>query len=121
MRSAGFRIHSPNLSPATGPSWPRLSPSTTQAPDHRRQIHGRPRSVIHCGRHRGSRWPGLPRLSAGSSRQTEPITRRTPLRLETPHALYLFISCTKDPFAGRDLLERVVSKIDSNATVVWME
>jgi predicted alpha/beta-hydrolase family hydrolase len=33
----------------------------------------------------------------------------------------LFISGTKDTFAGRDLLEKVVAKIGSNATLVWVE
>jgi predicted alpha/beta-hydrolase family hydrolase len=33
----------------------------------------------------------------------------------------LFISGTKDPFAERDLLEKVVKKIGANATVVWVE
>ena len=33
----------------------------------------------------------------------------------------LFISGTKDTFAGRDLLEKTVAKIGSNATLVWVE
>jgi len=33
----------------------------------------------------------------------------------------LFISGTKDTFADRDLLERVVAKIGANATLVWVE
>lgn len=33
----------------------------------------------------------------------------------------LFISGTKDTFAGRDLLEKIVTKIGSNATLVWVE
>ena len=33
----------------------------------------------------------------------------------------LFISGTKDPFAGRELLERVVGKIGENAALVWVE
>jgi uncharacterized protein len=33
----------------------------------------------------------------------------------------LFISGTKDTLAGRDLLEKVVGKIGSNATLVWVE
>jgi predicted alpha/beta-hydrolase family hydrolase len=33
----------------------------------------------------------------------------------------LFISGTKDTFAGRDLLEKVVCKIGDNATLVWVE
>jgi predicted alpha/beta-hydrolase family hydrolase len=33
----------------------------------------------------------------------------------------LFISGTKDPFAERDLLEKVVAKIGSNATLVWID
>src|SRR5262249_47687896 len=33
----------------------------------------------------------------------------------------LFISGTKDPFAERDLLEKVVAKIGKNATLVWVE
>jgi predicted alpha/beta-hydrolase family hydrolase len=33
----------------------------------------------------------------------------------------LFISGTKDTFAGRDLLEKVVGKIGKNATLVWVE
>jgi uncharacterized protein len=33
----------------------------------------------------------------------------------------LFLSGTKDPFAERDLLEKVVAKIGTNATLVWME
>jgi predicted alpha/beta-hydrolase family hydrolase len=33
----------------------------------------------------------------------------------------LFISGTKDPFAERDLLERVVQKIGPNATLIWVE
>lgn len=33
----------------------------------------------------------------------------------------LFISGTKDTFAGRDLLENVVAKIGPNATLVWVE
>jgi len=33
----------------------------------------------------------------------------------------LFISGTKDTFAGRELLENVVGRIGSNATLVWVE
>jgi predicted alpha/beta-hydrolase family hydrolase len=33
----------------------------------------------------------------------------------------LFVSGTKDTFAGRELLERVVNKIGDNATLVWVE
>lgn len=33
----------------------------------------------------------------------------------------LFISGTKDTFAGRDLLESVVGRIGKNATLVWVE
>ena len=33
----------------------------------------------------------------------------------------LFISGTKDPFAGHDLLERVVEKIGNTATLVWVQ
>ena len=33
----------------------------------------------------------------------------------------LFISGTKDTFAGRDLLEKVVGRIGKNATLVWVE
>ena len=33
----------------------------------------------------------------------------------------LFISGTKDTFAERELLERVVSKIGANATLVWID
>jgi len=33
----------------------------------------------------------------------------------------LFISGTKDTLAGRDLLEKTVAKIGSNATLVWVE
>jgi predicted alpha/beta-hydrolase family hydrolase len=33
----------------------------------------------------------------------------------------LFISGTRDTFAGRDLLEKVVARIGSNATLVWIE
>jgi predicted alpha/beta-hydrolase family hydrolase len=33
----------------------------------------------------------------------------------------LFISGTKDTFAGRNLLEKVVAKIGSNASLVWVE
>jgi len=33
----------------------------------------------------------------------------------------LFISGTKDTFAGRDLMEKTVAKIGSNATLVWVE
>jgi predicted alpha/beta-hydrolase family hydrolase len=38
--------------------------------------------------------------------------------LKTP---MLFISGTKDTFAGRDLLEKVVGRIGRNATLVWVE
>jgi predicted alpha/beta-hydrolase family hydrolase len=38
--------------------------------------------------------------------------------LKTP---MLFISGTKDTFAERSLLERVVDKIGKNATLVWSE
>ena len=33
----------------------------------------------------------------------------------------LFISGTKDTFAERGLLEKVVAKIGANATLVWVE
>jgi predicted alpha/beta-hydrolase family hydrolase len=33
----------------------------------------------------------------------------------------LFISGTNDPFAGRDLLDRVVGKLGSRATLIWVE
>jgi predicted alpha/beta-hydrolase family hydrolase len=33
----------------------------------------------------------------------------------------LFISGTKDTLAGRALLEKVVAKIGSNTTLVWVE
>ena len=33
----------------------------------------------------------------------------------------LFISGTKDPFAERDLLEKVVRKMGTNVTLVWVE
>jgi predicted alpha/beta-hydrolase family hydrolase len=33
----------------------------------------------------------------------------------------LFISGTKDTFAGRDLLEKVVDRVGKNATLVWVE
>jgi predicted alpha/beta-hydrolase family hydrolase len=33
----------------------------------------------------------------------------------------LFLSGTKDTFAGRDLLEKVVGRIGKNATLVWVE
>jgi predicted alpha/beta-hydrolase family hydrolase len=33
----------------------------------------------------------------------------------------LFISGTKDPFAERDLLEKVVDKVGGNATLIWFE